>query len=222
MIPHSITHPFRIFCKFQFWFYSIALSFLFLPYFFSTYFQPLLVSGCRIHDTCGVHNLHGMPAVISAIFSAIYASLASSDNYKDSLYDVFPAMNWKNSSYAYEHNSTIIVGVNIQNYAINCEMVFFSLTILFIIICSVGLWTHSRWTGWISIDWCCIDDCVCSHHWLPNRSIYEYATNAEFSQGWATWRWNLLGSTGRLQNRVKFKEALVLRFLIEINKFPRQ
>lgn len=66
----------------------------------------------RIHDTCGVHNLHGMPAILSAIFSIFYASIASIDNYKDSLNDIFPAMNWKNSSYALEHNTTTIVGVN--------------------------------------------------------------------------------------------------------------
>lgn len=64
-----------------------------------------------MHDTCGVHNLHGMPAIISAIFSAIYASLATAENYKDSITDIFPAMNWKNSTFAMEHNTTIIIGV---------------------------------------------------------------------------------------------------------------
>lgn len=61
-----------------------------------------------MHDTCGVHNLHGMPAIISAIFSAIYASLATTENYKDSITEIFPAMNWKNSTFAMEHNTTII------------------------------------------------------------------------------------------------------------------
>lgn len=74
--------------------------------------QPMLVSQLRLHDTCGVHNLHGMPAILSAIFSAYYASVASIDNYKDSLNDIFPAMNFKNSSYALEHNTTTIIGVN--------------------------------------------------------------------------------------------------------------
>ncbi|TMW52670.1 hypothetical protein DOY81_002249, partial [Sarcophaga bullata] len=46
----------------------------------------------RIHDTCGVHNLHGMPAVISAIASVIYASLAKPEQYKSDLGDIFPAM----------------------------------------------------------------------------------------------------------------------------------
>lgn len=56
------------------------------------YLSPLITSKLRIHDTCGVHNLHGMPAVISAIFSAIYACLATKDNYKDTLEHIFPAM----------------------------------------------------------------------------------------------------------------------------------
>lgn len=46
----------------------------------------------RISDTCGVHNLHGMPAVLSAICSAIFASLATVENYKGSLTEIFPAM----------------------------------------------------------------------------------------------------------------------------------
>lgn len=74
--------------------------------------QPILTSKLRMHDTCGVHNLHGMPAIISAIFSAIYASLATTENYKDSITEIFPAMNWKNSTFAMEHNTTII-GVRI-------------------------------------------------------------------------------------------------------------
>ncbi|KAL5291951.1 RHCG family protein [Megaselia abdita] len=56
------------------------------------YLSPMLTSSLRIHDTCGVHNLHGMPAVISAIFSAIYAALAKKDDYKSTLEDIFPAM----------------------------------------------------------------------------------------------------------------------------------
>lgn len=73
----------------------------------------MIVSWLRIHDTCGVNNLHGVPAILSAIFSAFYASIASVDNYKDSLADIFPAMLPRNSTYALEHSTPKIIGVNI-------------------------------------------------------------------------------------------------------------
>jgi len=47
------------------------------------------------HDTCGVHNLHGMPAVIGAILSCVMAGLATKQAYGDSeegLKDVYPAL----------------------------------------------------------------------------------------------------------------------------------
>lgn len=55
-------------------------------------FQPWITSNLRIHDTCGVHNLHGMPAIISAIVSAIYASMVTVNDYQSELQDIFPAM----------------------------------------------------------------------------------------------------------------------------------
>lgn len=68
--------------------------------------QPALTSRFRIHDTCGVNNLHGMPAILSAISSAIYAALAKKEDYKDSLTDIFPAMDT-----AVSHNATTVIGV---------------------------------------------------------------------------------------------------------------
>lgn len=59
-------------------------------------------------DTCGVHNLHGMPAVASAIFSAIFAYFATKDAYGDSLYTIFPGM--KNSTME-EDEHEMIIGV---------------------------------------------------------------------------------------------------------------
>ncbi|XP_058823707.1 ammonium transporter Rh type A isoform X1 [Topomyia yanbarensis] len=53
---------------------------------------PAMFSNLRIADTCGVNNLHGMPALLSAVFSAIYASLATSETYGSSLTSIFPAM----------------------------------------------------------------------------------------------------------------------------------
>ncbi|XP_052864825.1 ammonium transporter Rh type A [Anopheles cruzii] len=56
------------------------------------FLTPALMSSVRISDTCGVHNLHGMPAILSAIFSSIYASLATEETYGSSLVTIFPAM----------------------------------------------------------------------------------------------------------------------------------
>jgi len=68
--------------------------------------QPWLSSNLRLHDTCGVHNLHGMPALISAVASAIYASMVTADDYQSELQDIFPAMAGSNST------ATKIMGVS--------------------------------------------------------------------------------------------------------------
>ncbi|KNC21133.1 hypothetical protein FF38_10313 [Lucilia cuprina] len=70
------------------------------------FITPFLTAKLRIHDTCGVHNLHGMPAVISAIASVIYASLAKPEQYKSDLGDIFPAM----LSQPNNETTTIILG----------------------------------------------------------------------------------------------------------------
>lgn len=103
-----------LFCAIR---HSLSLIFcLFYPLFslpHRTTPQPIITSTLRIHDTCGVHNLHGMPAIISAIFSAIYATLATADTYKGSLTDIFPGMAWKNAT---NENGTIISSVSIWNW----------------------------------------------------------------------------------------------------------
>lgn len=67
--------------------------------------QPLLLDKLRLNDTCGVHNLHGMPAVLSAIFSAIYAAFANKTMYRDTLYAIFPAMEQRtNETIAMDHH----------------------------------------------------------------------------------------------------------------------
>jgi len=53
------------------------------------YLTPLMATRLGIHDTCGVHNLHGMPAVIAAIGSAVASAVAKEDTYKKSWKSVF-------------------------------------------------------------------------------------------------------------------------------------
>ncbi|XP_032598627.2 LOW QUALITY PROTEIN: ammonium transporter Rh type B [Drosophila grimshawi] len=62
------------------------------------YLTPWMTSSLRLHDTCGVHNLHGMPALVSAIASAVVASLVTLENYQSDLQDIFPAMVGSNST----------------------------------------------------------------------------------------------------------------------------
>lgn len=55
------------------------------------YLTPFLASRLRIHDTCGVNNLHGMPGILAGIIGCIVAAMASEANYGPSLYEIFPA-----------------------------------------------------------------------------------------------------------------------------------
>nr|XP_031843773.1 ammonium transporter Rh type A isoform X2 [Nomia melanderi] len=55
------------------------------------YLTPMIQKHLRIHDTCGVHNLHGMPGVLAGIFGALMAGLATEASYDYSLYEIFPA-----------------------------------------------------------------------------------------------------------------------------------
>ncbi|CAJ1063090.1 ammonium transporter Rh type B isoform X1 [Xyrichtys novacula] len=54
------------------------------------YLSPHLESKLKIQDTCGVHNLHGMPGVLGAIVGAVTASVATMDVYGEGMNDVFP------------------------------------------------------------------------------------------------------------------------------------
>ncbi|CAK8689086.1 unnamed protein product [Clavelina lepadiformis] len=54
------------------------------------YLQPILQKRIKLHDTCGVHNLHGMPGILGAIVSAITISAANMDAYQAS----FSIFNW--------------------------------------------------------------------------------------------------------------------------------
>merc|ERR1711936_1011624 len=48
------------------------------------YVQPFLQEKLKVHDSCGVNNLHGMPGLLGAVISVIMAGIAS-----PTLYDKF-------------------------------------------------------------------------------------------------------------------------------------
>ncbi|XP_072132552.1 ammonium transporter Rh type B [Mobula birostris] len=62
------------------------------------YLTPILDSKLKIQDTCGVHNLHGMPGILGGTVGAIAASLASKEIYGDGLQDVFPLLDKERSA----------------------------------------------------------------------------------------------------------------------------
>ncbi|KAI7806437.1 ammonium transporter Rh type B [Triplophysa rosa] len=53
------------------------------------YLTPVLEKKLKIQDTCGVHNLHGMPGVLGAVVGAVTACLASKDVYGEGFQKVF-------------------------------------------------------------------------------------------------------------------------------------
>lgn len=55
------------------------------------FFTPAMNKKLNIHDTCGVHNLHGMPGVMAGIVGAITAAMATQEEYGVSLFRQFPA-----------------------------------------------------------------------------------------------------------------------------------
>ncbi|XP_059120766.1 ammonium transporter Rh type B [Peromyscus eremicus] len=54
------------------------------------FFTPVLESKFKVQDTCGVHNLHGMPGVLGALLGVLVAWLATHEAYGDGLQSVFP------------------------------------------------------------------------------------------------------------------------------------
>ena len=54
--------------------------------------QSFLQRKFKIHDTCGVNNLHGIPGIIGGISGAISASFTSNELYGDNIQNIFPAM----------------------------------------------------------------------------------------------------------------------------------
>ena len=57
------------------------------------YVSPYLEQRFRIHDTCGVHNLHGMPGILGATAGAISAAVAGERAYGEAIGTIFPGRN---------------------------------------------------------------------------------------------------------------------------------
>jgi len=56
------------------------------------YLTPFIDHKLKMRDSCGVHNLHGMPGVLAGIAGIIVTTQASFATYSHSLYKIFPAM----------------------------------------------------------------------------------------------------------------------------------
>jgi ammonium transporter Rh len=55
------------------------------------YISPFLESRLGLHDTCGVHNLHGIPGIIGGLSGVITSRVLDDNLYGDSISKIFPA-----------------------------------------------------------------------------------------------------------------------------------
>lgn len=56
------------------------------------YITPYLARKFKLHDTCGVHNLHGMPAILASALSIFMAAIATEETYRHGLTEIYPAL----------------------------------------------------------------------------------------------------------------------------------
>jgi len=56
-----------------------------------TMLQPILEKKIGLFDTCGVHNLHGMPGLIGGITGAIASAAVGDDVYGQNIGTIYPA-----------------------------------------------------------------------------------------------------------------------------------
>ncbi|XP_047455267.1 ammonium transporter Rh type B [Mugil cephalus] len=54
------------------------------------YLSPILEEKLKIQDTCGVHNLHGMPGILGAIVGVVTTAVVSRNVYGEGLINVYP------------------------------------------------------------------------------------------------------------------------------------
>lgn len=55
------------------------------------YIDPFLARVVKLHDTCSVQSLHGLPGLIAGIIGAIFAACSTYAEYKNELYTIYPA-----------------------------------------------------------------------------------------------------------------------------------
>ncbi|KAI0242301.1 Ammonium transporter Rh type B [Lamellibrachia satsuma] len=72
------------------------------------YVEPFINYKFKIHDTCGVHSLHGIPGILAGVAGAIAAAFASLDTYGYGLYHMFGARTPPADSPVYMKLSTFI------------------------------------------------------------------------------------------------------------------
>merc|ERR1740129_529035 len=92
-----------------------------------TSYRPFLKKRFKIHDTCGVHNLHGMPGAPGSLISVIVVAFATKDIYGDSLNDIFPYIG-KELEDSYEEKYTYLA----HDQAVN-QLLAFLVTMVFAI-----------------------------------------------------------------------------------------
>lgn len=74
------------------------------------FITPFLNDKFKIHDTCGVNNLHGMPGLLAGIAGACTAALATYDKWGDTMFEIFPgiAPSFNSTDYIKYHTNTSI------------------------------------------------------------------------------------------------------------------
>jgi len=114
-----------------------------------SYITPWMSKKLHTHDTCGVHNLHGMPAVIGAILSCIMAGLATKEAYGDSeegLKDVYPAL------FDHEDHGLMVEGITEGKQAVN-QLIATAVTFIVAIVGGGLTGLFLRYVGeWQSLD----------------------------------------------------------------------